>query len=69
MISKTVKYNKKLQTYSVGQPCGLQFTQHFFSQPVYFINSRRNEPLYQNDCNLVKNEMKTPQQKNLLLSD
>ena len=32
MISKSVKYNliKKVQIYLVGQPCGLQFTQHFF---------------------------------------
>ena len=32
MISKSIKYNlnKKLQTYFVGQPSGLQFTQQFF---------------------------------------
>ena len=43
MLSKLVKYNlgKKLQIY--------QFTQHFFSQPVYFTNRRWNGPLYHND--------------------
>ena len=32
MILKLVKYNlnKKLHIYLVGQPWGLQFTQHFF---------------------------------------
>ena len=37
---------RKLQIYLFGQPWGIQFTQHFFSQPVYFTNIRRNEPLY-----------------------
>ena len=61
MIINNCQVKKKLQIYLVGQPWGLQFAQHFFSQPVYFTNSRGNEPLYHSDCNLVKRDMKSPQ--------
>ena len=47
---------------------GLQFTQHFFSQPVYFTNSRGNEPLCHIDCSLVKWEMKTPNSNRIFCS-
>ena len=37
MILIRVKYISKLQIYYVGQPWGLQLTQHFFSQWMYFF--------------------------------
>ena len=40
----------------------------FFSQPVYFTNSRGNEPLYYIDCSLVKREMKTPSSNRIFCS-
>ena len=33
-----------------------------------YTSSRRNEPLYRSDCNLVKGEMKTPQQQRIFSS-